>query len=280
MNALADLLMKLRRCIDDAEHKPGQWASARSQMGGISSASTRPTGADVAHLLGTLKESSWAGFSYKRDSWLAVEAVNALPALMQLAQAVLTQAEGRDEAGQVARALLAGLDKAPDLESSADEAESAQGGSQTPAASGVDSDASAGGNDAESQGALMIVAERRRQQVEKGWTAAHDDKHKDQSMAMVCALYAAPVPLYEMTGGRRGYHFVDPWPDSWCGAWDRRRVDSKGQLKERSLDEQVEDLTKAGALAAAEIDRLLRAKHRAGDSITGSTPGMSSVVPR
>lgn len=65
----------LRRAIEEAEHKPGEWATTVTQMGGICTKGT-------ALLSMPPKEDVWASFSYKRDSWLAVGAVNALPALL------------------------------------------------------------------------------------------------------------------------------------------------------------------------------------------------------
>lgn len=263
--ALGELLERLRACIGDAEHKPGEWASASSQMGGITTAAKKSCKEDPAELLRSLQQQTWAGFSYKRDSWLAVEAVNALPMLMALAEATLAQATAPGDAGDVARALIAGLGASHDDEA-AQATSARQGAASTlPTGSAVDAPAGQGADEeGESEGAQLIVAERRRQRCVEGWTAEHDDQHKDRSMAMVCALYAAPVPLFELTGGRTSYSFVDPWPDSWSGEWDKRRRDSRGRPKDKSLDEQVSDLTKAGALAAAEIDRILRLLRRGG----------------
>lgn len=257
--ALVDKLRELRLCIEDAEHKPGAWEASRSTMGGISSR-LGESDLDAQVALLSLTQTPWAGFSFKRDAWLAVAAVNALPMLMAIVESVLDQAEGTGADAELARGLLARASDNPGWLSRNVDAPS---GTEVAGEECLRPESTMAG--AVSEGAQMIVAERQRHLTDKGWTAEHDDQHIDQSMAMVCALYAAPVRLYEMTGGGRSYHFVDPWPGSWGSKWDRRRVDQKGQLKERSLDEQVEDLTKAGALAAAEIDRLLRMKRRQSD---------------
>lgn len=76
---LKRLAESLNRAIEQAEHKPGQWAEAAQSMGGICCA-----GEPFQIGKPWAKEESWAHFSYKRDSWLAVAAVNALPQLMAL----------------------------------------------------------------------------------------------------------------------------------------------------------------------------------------------------
>lgn len=77
---LDELLSDLKLAIEKAEHKPGNWASALSAMGAI----TEAGGGDlrIETLLSGTPECCWANFSYKRDSWLAIAAVNALPRLI------------------------------------------------------------------------------------------------------------------------------------------------------------------------------------------------------
>jgi len=101
-------------------------------------------------------------------------------------------------------------------------------------------------------GIQSIAAERRRQIVSEGWTAEHDDEHKDESLALVAALYAAPGPLFEVNDHRSddGFgriRFDDPWPASWDTRWDKRWDHDRRRC-----------LAIAGALIAAEIDRLDR----------------------
>ena len=76
---LKKLADSLSRAIEQAEHNPGQWAETAQSMGGICSA-----GEPFQIGKPWAKEDPWAHFSYKRDSWLAVAAVNALPQLMAL----------------------------------------------------------------------------------------------------------------------------------------------------------------------------------------------------
>lgn len=106
-------------------------------------------------------------------------------------------------------------------------------------------------------GVEMIAAERERQVSEEGWTPEHDDSHRSGGLAKAAACYAMPERIYIEERTARGLHFVDPWP--WSGHYDRRRkqanypnaIPVEGAARLRML-------VKAGALIAAEIDRLRR----------------------
>lgn len=91
-------------------------------------------------------------------------------------------------------------------------------------------------------GAALIAAERERQIVAEGWTAEHDAAHDafDLSNAAVCYASEAHMPL---TASHRTPPPEWPWDAKW---W-------------KPTGDPVRDLVKAGALIAAEIDRLLRA---------------------
>lgn len=102
------------------------------------------------------------------------------------------------------------------------------------------------------EGLAAIVTERVRQIFSEGFTVEHDASHKDESMATVAALYAAPEEIYvldhstsESECGPPNYTFKDPWPKSWDNSWDKR-----------GEHDRVKQLAVAGALCAAEIDRL------------------------
>lgn len=82
-------------------------------------------------------------------------------------------------------------------------------------------------------GAELIAAERERQVAAEGWTPQHDAGHADGVLARAAACYAIPARL------RR----LDLWP------WESR-------YWKPSPDDRVRELVKAGALLAAEIDRL------------------------
>ena len=106
-------------------------------------------------------------------------------------------------------------------------------------------------------GIKLITAERKRQiEVEK-WTAKHDEQHEDGELSLVAALYATPCDLFTIKLSKSGVSWVDPWPwhdmiDPPRGgplmkvpAWDKRKKHSR-----------LRRLVIAGALIAAEIDRL------------------------
>lgn len=111
-------------------------------------------------------------------------------------------------------------------------------------------------------GIEMIAAERNRQIAEKGYTPDHDDHHANGELALVAALLASPDLLYKQTGEEGGTAYADPWPESWERRWDRRPYYDKNGRPNHDVDmgtrERIGQLQKAGALIAAEIDRLLR----------------------
>ena len=87
---------------------------------------------------------------------------------------------------------------------------------------------------------IEIIAEERQRQIEvEGWTPEHDDEHICGEMAQAAACYAHPniVRRLDMVG----------WPESWS-------ID----YYKPTPDDRIRELAKAGALIAAEIDRLNR----------------------
>lgn len=96
---------------------------------------------------------------------------------------------------------------------------------------------------APANGVALIAKERERQLGEEGWTAAHDDEHFMGEMIGAAISYAAhalgQVADVEVADGH------EFWP--WQGWW-------------KTSPDPVRNLVKAGALIAAEIDRLQRAK--------------------
>ncbi len=107
-------------------------------------------------------------------------------------------------------------------------------------------------------GAERILAERQRQITVEGWTPEHDNEHSKGELAMAAVCYATTEPLYDLrqSSGRLAFH--DPWPLSWSRAWDKRPRDEHGQFVAPTKEQRIRMLEKAGALIAAEIDRLLR----------------------
>ena len=92
----------------------------------------------------------------------------------------------------------------------------------------------------EMTGVEEIAAERQRQIEVEGWTAKHDDCQAGGDIARAAAAYALSSTEYPKMRGHKPPAFW-PWAAEWWKPTTRRR-----------------DLIKAGALIAAEIDRLDR----------------------
>lgn len=122
-------------------------------------------------------------------------------------------------------------------------------------------------------GIERIIAERKRQVESEGWSAKHDDAHDSEELALAALCYAAPVPIrarleVPISCGCREAdcpHVLstktvwrDPWP--WDEDWDKRRK-----------HDRIRQLEIAGALIAAEIDRLER---------KGGSPSKGQPTPR
>jgi hypothetical protein len=91
-------------------------------------------------------------------------------------------------------------------------------------------------------GVLAIAAERQRQVNEEGWSLDHDDTHSSGEMSAAASAYA--FSAFNNTTYRA--YASDPigfWP--WDESWWKPKSPR-------------EDLVRAGALIAAEIDRLDR----------------------
>ncbi len=97
-------------------------------------------------------------------------------------------------------------------------------------------------------GAQLIAADRKRQVEAEGWTADHDDEeHSACELTQAATAYA-----YHVVGQVNGACWPEdeatvppswPWHMDW---W-------------KPSDDPIRNLVKAGALLAAEIDRLQRA---------------------
>lgn len=108
-----------------------------------------------------------------------------------------------------------------------------------------------------SKGVELIALERESQVREHKWYAEHDREHINGELVLAAICYAAPVPvkallpttycdcrsIEECTHVFSTPKWVDPWP--WEPEWDKRAKHNR--LKRLKI---------AGALIAAEIDRL------------------------
>jgi hypothetical protein len=91
-----------------------------------------------------------------------------------------------------------------------------------------------------SYGVALITTERQRQIAVEGWTPEHDDIHGSAALAKAAVCYALKSALPCFDGG----HTPNMWP--WADGW-------------KPAPDPIRNLVKAGALIAAEIDRLQRA---------------------
>lgn len=88
---------------------------------------------------------------------------------------------------------------------------------------------------------IELIAEERQRQIEKeGWTKEHDAEHNKSQLSILAMLYVCPPKYRPMLS-----------PSSWFKTmgWD---------FKWWKPTERIRELQKAGALIAAEIDRLQR----------------------
>lgn len=98
-------------------------------------------------------------------------------------------------------------------------------------------------------GAELIAAERERQITEEGWTPEHDDEHTDSELigaAISYALESYSIGLLDDDDDDDHGFMPASWP--WDAEWWKPSSDA------------IRNLVKAGALIAAEIDRLQRLK--------------------
>jgi hypothetical protein len=95
-----------------------------------------------------------------------------------------------------------------------------------------------------SPGVIHIANERIRQIEKEGWDDRHDDEHTRGEMALAAACYALSSLVYGKMMAKLYPIIRDLWPWNWDQWW-----------KPRS---SFRDVERAGALCAAELDRILR----------------------
>lgn len=92
-------------------------------------------------------------------------------------------------------------------------------------------------------GVELIAAERQRQIEAEGWTPKHDDQHKGFELTRGAECYAWAA-RYAWAEGHAPTYVPNDW--RWANFWWKPSRDP------------IKNLAKAGALIAAEIDRLQR----------------------
>jgi hypothetical protein len=96
----------------------------------------------------------------------------------------------------------------------------------------------------------LIIKERERQITEEGWTPEHDAQHNGSELAVVAACYAVSGLNEDEDNGTVIQRLEegtveDGWPADWDENWDKR-----------GKHDRLKELAIAGALIAAEIDRI------------------------
>jgi len=103
---------------------------------------------------------------------------------------------------------------------------------------------------APSEGLYLIAIERHRQIDRECWTPKHDDEHDAGELSAAGAAYALNASGMLMANTDKHWHrkamelAITIWP--WAAEWWKPK-------------DPLRDLTRAGALIAAEIDKLQRA---------------------
>ncbi len=117
------------------------------------------------------------------------------------------------------------------------------------------------------KGIELIKIERARQIEKEGFDKEHDREHEDGELALAAACYCTPIPLLEKREGLNEVGFYDPWPfdKSWdkryrCGETGRNEGNYLSHPDTYTKKQRIDLLVKAGALIAAEIDRLTEGK--------------------
>lgn len=92
---------------------------------------------------------------------------------------------------------------------------------------------------------IELIAEERQRQIEvEGWTKEHDAEHKNGELAKAAICYADPNIHYHWENRIIRCRVPNKfWPKQWDIHWFKPT-------------DRIRDLVKAGALIAAEIDRL------------------------
>lgn len=111
-------------------------------------------------------------------------------------------------------------------------------------------------------GATRIAQERARQIKVEGYTPDHDAGHRNAALAWAAVCYAAPLDIHmvskEAHRDRDGVLVENlRWWEPWPRNWPRPPLMRGKAWTPEHKKARIRELEKAGALIAAEIDRLL-----------------------
>jgi hypothetical protein len=107
-------------------------------------------------------------------------------------------------------------------------------------------------------GAELIAEERKRQIEKEGWDSEHDVQHTQGELAMAAACYAlGREQVFVGFNAECKPQTFDPWP--WWDTYYRYSDGPPARYKawdKRGTHPRLRQLVIAGALIAAEIDRI------------------------
>ena len=109
-----------------------------------------------------------------------------------------------------------------------------------------------------SKGIELIAAERQRQIDEEGWTSEHDDSHDKGELADAAAVYARVTQANVLRVIEQPYVHGWPWDIEWLKPFGEPPASNPYYKHSFPVVDRLRCLVKAGALIAAEIDRLQR----------------------
>lgn len=104
-------------------------------------------------------------------------------------------------------------------------------------------------------GVQAIYEERLRQIAKLGYSKEHDDAHADEALAFAAASYAIPQGV--VVGGLSTDELKGR-----LNPWDIPMFVKEKNFTKEEIEKRQRELAKAGALCAAEYDRLERLKSK------------------
>lgn len=110
----------------------------------------------------------------------------------------------------------------------------------------------------EGSGSLAIATERRRQVDEENWTIAHDDQWENGELWQAARVYLDVHQGNVLRILEKPANYDWPWDAEWFKPFEEPPVDDPRFDRSFPTVDRIRCLEKAGALIAAEIDRLKR----------------------